>query len=170
MRADSVSIGYGITGPTVNGLSSSDLTDIVFIGSHSHPSPSYTYACGNYNGTAGVGIFTQHTAVGGQWGIYDGIGLLSGLSTLVEGGSYLLAHVRSNGIHYVYKNGILVNSLSGAYNSASNAPFSCNTLSAATSIPWSDQSAIMYAARWGRGLSAAEISLLSANPWQIFQP
>lgn len=129
------------------------------------------YLFGDYTGSAGCGLASKHTVIGGNWGYFDGTSTLSSGEALVSGSYYSFVVTREvvGGQVSVYRDGVLkiVLSVTGP-NQANVAWGSIGRNQFAT---FGTESVTLLAGRLGaKTWDARQAKSFSRNPWQIFAP
>jgi len=154
------------------GVGTANLTDLV-VTELTGDATNFSYACGSYSGaTDGVMITLRHSGVSEHWGVYAGGSLIDSTEAGVIGaGAHTFAFTRDGSTQYLYRNGVLRNSVSAANAATSTAQFCIgNILTSGGSFSVGPTANIALALRFQRFLGASEIAELTRAPWQIFRP
>lgn len=154
------------------GVGTANLTDLV-VTELTGNATNFSYACGSYSGaTDGVMITLRHSAVSEHWGVYAGGSVIDSTEAGVIGaGAHTFAFTRDGSTQYLYRNGVLRNSVSAANAATSTAQFCIgNILTSGGSFSVGPTANIALALRFQRFLGASEIAELTRAPWQLFRP
>lgn len=154
------------------GVGTANLTDLV-VTELTGDATNFSYACGSYSGaTDGVMITLRHSGVSEHWGVYAGGSIIDSTEAGVIGaGAHTFAFTRDGSTQYLYRNGVLRNSVSAANAATSTAQFCIgNILTSGGSFSVGPTANIALALRFQRFLGASEIAELTRAPWQLFRP
>lgn len=154
------------------GVGTANLTDLV-VTELTGDATNFSYACGSYSGaTDGVMITLRHSAVSEHWGVYAGGSFIDSTEAFVIGaGAHTFAFTRDGSTQYLYRNGVLRNSVSTTNVATSTAQFCIgNILTSGGSFSVGPTANIALALRFQRFLGASEIAELTRAPWQLFRP
>lgn len=154
------------------GVGTANLTDLV-VTELTGDATNFSYACGSYSGaTDGVMITLRHSGVSEHWGVYAGGSFIDSTEAFVIGaGAHTFAFTRDGSTQYLYRNGVLRNSVSAANSATSTAQFCIgNILTSGGSFSVGPTANIALALRFQRFLGASEIAELTRAPWQLFRP
>lgn len=154
------------------GVGTANLTDLV-VTELTGDATNFSYACGSYSGaTDGVMITLRHSGVSEHWGVYSGGSFIDSTEPFIIGaGAHTFAFTRDGSTQYLYRNGVLRNSVSAANGATSTAQFCIgNILTSGSSFSVGPTANIALALRFQRFLGASEIAELTRAPWQLFRP